>query len=67
MLAKALPQKSVAVVSMVMEADARMLPRKVVFVSMVAELPTFQYKPAPELMFIMFTTELGEVISVLGI
>lgn len=52
---------------MVMLVSARMFPRNVVFTSMVAELPTFQYKPAPAPVLITFTTELGEVISVLGI
>jgi hypothetical protein len=66
-LAKALPQRSVAVVFMVMLVSARMFPMNVVFTSMVAELPTFQYTPAPEPVLITFTTELGEVISVLGI
>jgi len=66
-LARALPQRSVALVFMLMLVSARMFPMNVVFTSMVAELPTFQYTPAPEPVLITFTTELGEVISVLGI
>jgi hypothetical protein len=50
-----------------MLANENMFPKKVVFVARVAELPTFQNKPAPEPALIMFTTELDEVISVLGI
>lgn len=52
---------------MVMLASAKMFPKKVVFRSMVAELPTFQYKPAPDPVLITLTPELGEVINVLGI
>ena len=65
--AKALPQRSVAVVFMLIEVSARMLPTKIVFVSMVAELRTFQYTPAPEPVLMTCTTELGDVSSVLGI
>ena len=34
------------------------------FTSMVAELATFQNRPAPDPVLITFTTELGEVINV---
>src|SRR5487761_1944456 len=66
-LARALPQRSVALVFMVILVFARILPMKVVLTAMVAELPTFQYTPAPEPVLITFTTELLDVISVLGI
>jgi diguanylate cyclase (GGDEF)-like protein len=60
--AKALPQRSVAVVFMAMLVSARMLPRNAVSVAMVAELRTFQYTPAPAPVLIRFTTEPDEVI-----
>ncbi len=65
--ARALPQRSVAVLFMAMLVCARMFPRNVVFVSIVAELRTFQKTPAPEPVLTRFTTELGEVISELSI
>ena len=65
--AKALPQPIVALLFRVMLASARIFPWKEVVVSRVAELPTFQNTPAPEPVLITFTTEPGEVMSVLGI
>ncbi len=65
--AKALPQPIVAPVFRAMFASARIFPWNEVVVSRVAELPTFQYTPAPAPVLITLTTEPGEVISVLGI
>src|SRR5579862_9348657 len=65
--ASARPQSSVAWVFMVMLVFARIFPRNVVLTSMVAELPTSQYKLAPDPVLITSTTELGDVMSVLGI
>jgi hypothetical protein len=65
--ANARPHSSVAPVSSVMLVSARIFPSNDVVVSRVAELPTFQYTPAPAPVLITLTAEPGEVISVLGI
>jgi hypothetical protein len=65
--AKARPHWSVAPVSSVMLVNARRVPSNDVVVSSVAELPTFQYRPAPAPVLITLTIDPGEVISVLGI
>ena len=59
--AKARPHPSVTPLFIVMLVLARIFPIKVVFVSNVAELPTFQYRPAPEAepTFTMFTFDPG--------
>jgi len=44
-----------------------MLPLNVVFVPMVAELPTFQYTPAPAPVLMTVTLDPDEVISVLDV
>jgi hypothetical protein len=73
-LARALPQSSVAPVFILMLASARMFPSNALYVPIVAELPTFQNIPAPGPVLITLTLELdavpvvaADVVSVLAI
>jgi hypothetical protein len=73
-LARTLPQSSVAPVFMLMLASARIFPSNALYVPMVAELPTFQKIPAPGPVLITLIFELdavpvvaAEVVKVLAI
>ena len=64
-LAKARPQRILALVFNVILSRARMFPANAVLVPRVAELPTTQYKPTLLPPLITFTVELLAVVKVL--